>query len=700
MEDSNTKISFTVSNNSVTHLGRNLYNSTPPALAELVANSYDAYATSCHIILDQALKQLIIADNGKGMSIEEIEDKYATIGKKKTPENTNFGLNKRRSMGKKGIGKLASFSIGEEYVVYSKTESDDQWLEFTLVYSEMIGEDIEYPVDVSYRDKLPDGLNKFDDYDHGFIVVIKNLRRKITTSTISNTKMQLSRRFYLNSNNAQFTISLNDAELDLSTNDYYQFMELIYYFGYTDQEINDIFESDNIEKRLYNSSDPSVNNYIIDNKIKGWIGSVTQPKHLKDPTTGNNNNNIIVYMNGKIADEDIMKNNASSRIANQYIVGEIQADNLDDQEYLDPVTSSRQGLDSSIDEVQDLIKNIETIRNFVIEQWNDFRNRKAVDSLPERIRNHVSYKEWLHNLDEKEQKLNNKLINLIAPTLDAEGSGIDLSDKSVESMVTAIANVINNVEISELSSLLGSTDDNEVKVIGELLNSLMHKVEQEENLSHVGLIKSRLEVIETLARLMDDPKTLEKHLDEHLSDNPWLIDPYWNIDRSQPEENIERFKQQYFKSINSDGEVQRNFLDMLVFVAEEDLPIIVEYKKNMATGYANVSFTDIYDQIDRYREAVIQNYDGSLSSRDIKETDIKAIFIISEDTGPQGSGNKIELKDNQLEILKNNNIKILKYNEILNNARNLYNGHLAIIRGKKIIPDFTIEETANAEDTK
>ena len=44
-------IEFSVSNNSVTHLGRNLYSTTPPALAELVANSYDAYATQVDITI-------------------------------------------------------------------------------------------------------------------------------------------------------------------------------------------------------------------------------------------------------------------------------------------------------------------------------------------------------------------------------------------------------------------------------------------------------------------------------------------------------------------------------------------------------------------------------------------------------------------------------------------------------------------------
>lgn len=47
-------IKFSIANNAVTHLGRNLYSTTPPALAELVANSYDAYATEVDIKLSSS----------------------------------------------------------------------------------------------------------------------------------------------------------------------------------------------------------------------------------------------------------------------------------------------------------------------------------------------------------------------------------------------------------------------------------------------------------------------------------------------------------------------------------------------------------------------------------------------------------------------------------------------------------------------
>ena len=77
------QISFSTANNAVTHLGRNLYSTTPPALAELVANSYDAYATKVDIQIEKSY--IIIADNGKGMSVDELRNKYCRIGNPMQP---------------------------------------------------------------------------------------------------------------------------------------------------------------------------------------------------------------------------------------------------------------------------------------------------------------------------------------------------------------------------------------------------------------------------------------------------------------------------------------------------------------------------------------------------------------------------------------------------------------------------------------
>lgn len=360
-----TKLKFSVANNAVTHLGRNLYSTTPPALAELVANSYDAYATKVNLHLSS--ESISVVDNGKGLNLKEFESKYAIIGSIKKKEKPINQLHERKPMGKKGIGKLAAFSLGNVFTVYSKTEENDKWLSFTLKYQDMIDLE-ECNVDVS-EIELPDKFSDYKTYQTGFIVDITEIRRKITSTTKENIKVQLSRRFYINQAKASFELKIDDQELILDSNSYYDKLQYLVYFGYDDEtEIKEKFPSVNLEEYTQNEE---VKRYFLSQHIKGWIGTTYKPKDLKSDE-GASFANVIILSNGKIADEDILKSKPNARIANNYIVGEVEADEFIEK-LNDPITSSRQGLDDSISEVEELINYLDVVRNKVIDGWDSIR---------------------------------------------------------------------------------------------------------------------------------------------------------------------------------------------------------------------------------------------------------------------------------------------------------------------------------------
>lgn len=241
-------IEFSIANKAATHLGRKLYNSNPPALAELVANSYDAYATKVNIVINN--NYIYVIDNGKGLSIDELRDKYAKIGRSKVSENPINDLSERKPMGQKGIGKLAAFSLGNVYSVYTKTSLQSKWITFKLSYADFINDDTMYPVEWSEVDELPNNLTQYNEYDSGFIVVIENPIRHSTENTIKNLKIQLSRRFYIVSNETDFFLYINDDIVDLHTHEYYKHIDFLVYFGYTNDEINTIFPQTEDDKKI------------------------------------------------------------------------------------------------------------------------------------------------------------------------------------------------------------------------------------------------------------------------------------------------------------------------------------------------------------------------------------------------------------------------------------------------------------------
>lgn len=669
-----TNLTFSVANKAVTHLGRNLYSTTPPALAELVANSYDAYATEVDIELSTSA--ISIVDNGKGLSLKELEDKYVTIGSEKQEEIPINGLSERKPMGKKGIGKLAAFSLGDSYTVYSKGVGQRSWLTFTLNYREMIGNN-DYPVEVR-ETQLPPEFSKFETYPSGFIVKITDTRRSITQATLSNIRKQLSRRFYISQSKTTFNLKINDENLDLDSNEYYDKVEYLVYFGNEDKsDLQSKFS--NIKTIEKYTKDEIISNYFSTLNINGWIATTSKPKDLKNED-GASFANIIVLANGKIADEDILKSRSNARIANNYIVGEIIADDFISS-LEDPITSSRQGLDDSIPEVEELIKNLGKVRDFVIERWDEIRRENAVENLPDRIKQNPSYVNWLSDLTTEQKKINNKLLNLFSDKLDDD---ISLDEKAVDSMVTSISGVINNMEIDELIASFGKETDEDIK--SDLLFKLMNNIAKTEDLNHANLIRQRLSAIEELDRLMSETSTPEKLFEDHLSDNPWLIMPYWNIDRNITDDTDYLKNQEYFRLDLEDNNFKKNFLDILIRVAEEEYPIIVELKKNTAAGYARVNYLDIYGQVTNYRRAMIQKVP---ELKNVDEKEIKVIFILSEDTGLPGSGNSIELSEDEIRMLEGMNISVLKYSKILAEARKMYKDHLRYQKEAKLIPDLS-----------
>ena len=87
-------------------LGEALVGQAHIALAELVKNAYDADATRCRVTINE--DQIVVEDNGHGMSEREFLDYWMTIGTRHKQETGTSRLFKRQVTGSKGVGRLAA----------------------------------------------------------------------------------------------------------------------------------------------------------------------------------------------------------------------------------------------------------------------------------------------------------------------------------------------------------------------------------------------------------------------------------------------------------------------------------------------------------------------------------------------------------------------------------------------------------------
>lgn len=116
---------FTVDTKLFRELGELLVGRDSTALVELIKNAYDADASKVEIIgrnLDDMAKgEIVIADNGIGMDVDDFERGFLRIaGRTKVDSNRRSPWFKRRYTGEKGIGRLAAHKLAKKLAVVSR----------------------------------------------------------------------------------------------------------------------------------------------------------------------------------------------------------------------------------------------------------------------------------------------------------------------------------------------------------------------------------------------------------------------------------------------------------------------------------------------------------------------------------------------------------------------------------------------------
>jgi signal transduction histidine kinase len=122
---------MTVSARAVDMLGRQQIAGIPTAIHELFKNAHDAYAKNVEIDYFKDQNLLTLRDDGVGMTESDFISKWLTIGTSskygvnRKSEYIPEGMDERKLMGEKGIGRLAIASIGRQVIVLSRAERAD-----------------------------------------------------------------------------------------------------------------------------------------------------------------------------------------------------------------------------------------------------------------------------------------------------------------------------------------------------------------------------------------------------------------------------------------------------------------------------------------------------------------------------------------------------------------------------------------------
>lgn len=172
MTNQNSTLSFRVSAGLKNIIGRDLISDKYIAIFELVKNSYDAGAYKVDISFiktDEGHDQIVISDNGCGMTYNDIVEKWLFVAySEKKPQNREKASFrdeiKREVAGAKGVGRFSCDRLGALLTLVTKTESEVSankvevnWNKFELDDTQ---EFMNIPVQYSTVGALPSGFSK------------------------------------------------------------------------------------------------------------------------------------------------------------------------------------------------------------------------------------------------------------------------------------------------------------------------------------------------------------------------------------------------------------------------------------------------------------------------------------------------------------------------------------------------------------
>ena len=117
------ELHFDVSTGLKRVLGSELITDDEVAIFELVKNSFDAGATSVHLYFDE--ENIVVADNGLGMSYDDLHDKwlfvaYSAKREGRTKKDFRDVAAERHFAGSKGIGRFSSDRLGQEILLQTR----------------------------------------------------------------------------------------------------------------------------------------------------------------------------------------------------------------------------------------------------------------------------------------------------------------------------------------------------------------------------------------------------------------------------------------------------------------------------------------------------------------------------------------------------------------------------------------------------
>ncbi len=389
------KLKMTFDPRTIEHLGIKMYSTLPPAIAELIANAYDACASEAIVKLSDNPKKIEVIDNGTGMTFNEVNEYFLKIGRNRRIESQETPC-ERFPTGKKGLGKLALFGIGKKIEVITK--KDEEKIRFVMDWDKIMSTEGEYEPKFDIKQCSKD--------DCGTTIIVHDLKRK-TGFELEPLAISIAKLFNFNDENFHIKLILNDdKEIEIDRD--LKFKNITKQFRWT--VLDDI-------KKLLNDE-----NYEHFNDVKGTL--FTSEKPLRPGLRG-----VTLYADGRMVNLPEFFGVSESSHFFSYLTGYLDIDFVDKWEE-DVISTDRQSLDWDHEKLQALRAFLQRVIMAVSKDWRERRKEKKEKEVQESTG--IDFKNWL---DKTPKDIREKLNTVIS----------SISDKDVEMPVEKQKEVVETI---------------------------------------------------------------------------------------------------------------------------------------------------------------------------------------------------------------------------------------------------------------
>ena len=544
----------------IKHLGLQMYSTLPQVIGELVANSWDANATKVEIKMpdtpiDEQVSEIVIIDNGIGMSDEDVRKKYLIIGRdrreKELSDETPAPYN-RKIMGRKGIGKFSAFGIAKEIVVESA--KDDEVSHFRMNYDELMEKEKEREIEF-------DPLDPTGDVTVGTKVTLKYITKFKTQSIqIERIRQGLARRFAVIG--SQFEVVINGCPISPE-----------------DRDLKRLLDKDMDGKRYF----WKVNEEIREGTgwtVSGWIGALERTS----PRTDKIERGIVLMARGKLVQEPFVFNAVvGQQFALSYLVGELDVEFVDGVE--DTIGTTRNTLVWDTDANTALLDWGQATVQRIAREWGQRRGEDTKRQLQENEL-YRKFQEQAGRIEKKREfnRADTLIRQLIRQAID-KNPAADVSE--FEPLIQMFLEFWEFDTFRDMAQDLANAEFTET----DKLVNLFREWTLLEAREMARVTEGRITTIEKLQELIETNALEVPTVHNFLKEFPWVIDPRWTL--VDDEVWYSRLLRDHFPENDNDLEENKR-IDFLC-VGEGTTLIVVEIKRPQSKA----RLKDL-EQIERY----------------------------------------------------------------------------------------------------